>query len=258
MRKASLYRYVQALRTHLRGIELQILTLILVLGIGGWVFLEVADAVLEGEVRKVDGSLLLAMRTPSDLSDPIGPFWVEEVGRDITALGGVAVLVLLTLATAVYLFLIKRKRVALFVLGAIAGGNLLSVLFKAGFDRPRPDLVPHEAHVYSASFPSGHSMMSAVVYLTLGALLARIHSQRTLKIYFLGLAVLLTVAVGVSRVYLGVHWPTDVLAGWSAGAVWATFCWLVALWFQHRGMVEESVEEEEGISSPQEGEGPEK
>lgn len=243
MRQATLYRYVRALRAHLRGIEFQILMLILVLMGGVWVFFEVADEVMEGEARKIDGSLLLAMRNPSDLSDPIGPFWVEEMGRDITALGGVAVLILLTLATVVYLFFINRKRIALFVLGAIAGGNLLSVLFKRGFDRPRPDLVPHEAHVYSASFPSGHSMMSAVVYLTLGALLARIHSQRTLKVYFLGLAVLLTVAVGVSRVYMGVHWPTDVLAGWSAGAVWATFCWLVALWFQHRGMVEESGEE---------------
>src|SRR5690606_26095037 len=94
---------------------------------------------------------------------------------------------------------------------------------------------------YTASFPSGHAMMSAVTYLTLGALLARLHRPPALKAFFLGVAMGLTLLVGVSRVYLGVHWPTDVLAGWAAGSVWASACWLAARFFQRRGSVEDGL-----------------
>jgi undecaprenyl-diphosphatase len=160
------------------------------------------------------------------------------MARDFTALGGVAVLLMITLAVVGYLILADKQRIAVFVFAAVCGGLVLSSLFKTAFDRPRPDLVPHLSYVYSASFPSGHSMMSAITYLTLGALLARIHKGRALKIYFLGLAMLLTFAIGLSRIYLGVHWPTDVIAGWAAGASWAILCWLVALWLQQRRVVE--------------------
>lgn len=241
--KETLVRCTRRLREHATRIEPRILFLLLMLGGGVWVFLEVADEVIEGETRSVDEALLLAMRTAGDLSDPLGPPWVEEMARDVTALGGITVLVLLTVATLVYLHLMGMGRNALFVGAAVLGGSLLSTLFKAGFDRPRPTLVPHESHVYSASFPSGHSMMSAVVYLTLGVLLARVHERYVLKAYFVGLAALLTGAVGVSRVYMGVHWPTDVLAGWAAGAVWAMGCWLVALQFQRRGVMDEGGED---------------
>ena len=246
MRETVLTRYVRRLRSHLTRGELPILLLVLVVGSGIWAFAEVADAVSEGETHQVDRTILLSMRNAEDLSDPVGPLWLEELGRDVTALGGVAVLVLLSLATAGYLLLMGNRQAALLVAVAVIGGILMSTLVKAGFDRPRPELVPHESHVYSASFPSGHSMMAAVVYLTLGALLARIHSRYVVKVYFMALAILLTVAVGVSRVYMGVHWPTDVLAGWSAGAVWAVLCWLGALWYQHRGVVEENVTESDG------------
>ena len=129
-------------------------------------------------------------------------------------------------------------------LAAVGGGIVLSSLLKAGFERPRPELVPHGSLVYTASFPSGHSMMAAVVYLTLGALLARAQPRRRLKVYLLALAVLVTVAVGISRVYLGVHWPTDVLAGWTIGGAWALLWWAVALGLQRRGRIE--PEEEAG------------
>jgi undecaprenyl-diphosphatase len=206
---------------------------------GVWLFVALAGEVLEGDTRAFDEWLLLAMRSGSDLSDPIGPLWFEELARDVTALGSVGLLTFLTLAVAGFLWLEDKGRAGLFLIAAIAGGLAVSMLLKAGFDRPRPELVPHGSHVYTSSFPSGHSMMSAVVYLTLGALLARFQRSRRLKAYVLGLAALITFCVGASRVYLGVHWPTDVLAGWTAGAAWALACWMVARHLQRSGTVEE-------------------
>lgn len=203
-----------------------------------WAFIEVADEVVEGESHATDSRVILALRNANDLSDPLGPLWVEELGRDFTALGGVGVLTLLTLSVAGYLWLIGKSRAMLLVLGAIGSGLLVSTLLKQGFDRPRPDLVPHDSLVYTASFPSGHSMMAAITYLTLAALLARVLPNRATKVYFLALAVIVTVGVGVSRVYLGVHWPSDVLAGWAVGASWALLFWLIARRLQHRGQVE--------------------
>ena len=238
LNKSALLRYRDTLRRQIHRVELPVLIL---LGLGAaaiWVFAAVADAVIVGESRVLDVAIITAMRNPADLSDPIGPRWVEGMARDFTALGGVAVLMMLTLATVGYLVLASKGRIAVFVFVAVCGGLVLSSAFKTAFDRPRPDLVPHLSHVYTASFPSGHSMMSAATYLTLGTLLARIHRRRAIKIYFLGLAILLTFVVGLSRVYLGVHWPTDVVAGWAAGATWAILCWLVALWLQQRRVVE--------------------
>ena len=155
--------------------------------------------------------------------------------RDFTALGSTGVLTLMVLSVAGFLAMTRKGHAAIFVLVSVVGGMLISQTMKWAFARPRPDLVPHGAEVYTASFPSGHSMMSAVVYLTLGALLARTQSDRAVKVYILTIAVSLTVLVGISRVYLGVHWPTDVLAGWSLGGVWALLCWLVMVWLQTRG-----------------------
>lgn len=222
-------------------LELHVLVLIAACSMGIWAFIEVADEVVEGETGAFDAFVLRALRNPADLADPRGPRWVEEMARDFTALGGIGVLVLISVACVGYLLLMRKRHAAWFVIAAAGGGILLSTLFKAGFDRTRPDLVAHHTHVYSASFPSGHSMMSAVVYLTLGALLARMHEGRAAKAFFLATAAFITCLVGVSRVYLGVHWPTDVLAGWSAGAAWAIACWLAALWFQQRGAVEPAV-----------------
>lgn len=205
---------------------------------GVWAFIEVADEVIEGETHAVDTRLLLALRNPNDFSDPIGPGWVEELGRDLTGLGGVGVLTILTLSVAGYLRLSGKAKAMWLVLSAIGSGLLVSTALKRGFDRPRPELVPHESVVYTASFPSGHSMLSAVTYLTLAALLARVQPNRALKTYFLVLAALLAAAVGVSRVYLGVHWPSDVLAGWAVGASWALLFWLIARWLQKRGEIE--------------------
>ena len=167
---------------------------------------------------------------------------VEEMARDITGLGGTVILGGLSIAAAGYLALRGKHRAMVFLLGAIGGGIVASSLLKMGFDRPRPDLVPHGSLVYTASFPSGHSMMSAVTYLTLGALLAKVESRRAIRAYILMLAAMVTFLVGVSRIYLGVHWPTDVLAGWSVGAAWAAGCWTIANLLQRRGTMEGHAE----------------
>ena len=200
-------------------------------------FATIAISVKQGATQEFDRRLLLAMRHPGDLS-PIGSRSVQETARDFTSLGGTAVLALVTLVTAGFLALDGKKHMALFAGASVAGGMVMSNLLKDVFQRPRPEIVPHIVYASNTSFPSGHSMLSAVTYLTLGALLARSHQRKALKAYFLVIAALLSVMVGVTRVYLGVHWPTDVLAGWTAGAVWALLCWLVAGWLQSRKALE--------------------
>ena len=211
---------------------------LLILGLGLFAFIGIANEVLEGDTMRLDRYLLLALRAPGGPGNPLSSAWVEEMFRDFTALGGIGVLSLLTLASLGYLWLQGLRRVALLVLSAILGGLLLSLALKSGFDRPRPDLVSHGAMVYTSSFPSGHSMLSAVVYLTGGALLAVVHTARRVRVYLIGCSVLATLLVGISRVYLGVHWPSDVLAGWAAGAAWAAACWLAAQRLQERGRIE--------------------
>ncbi len=196
-------------------------------------FVEIADEVGEGEARWFDESILLALRT-GDPADPIGPRWLEASVMDITALGGFAVLALVTLMAVGYLLVVKRWGDAVMLLCATIGGTLISEGLKVGFNRPRPDLVAHIVETTSMSFPSGHAMLSAVTYLTLGALIARTQERRRLRGYVLGGAILVTLLIGLTRIYLGVHWPTDVLAGWCLGAAWALLCWFAATWFTSR------------------------
>lgn len=221
-------------RRRLRGVELRALVALGAVAGCLWAFLSIADEVDEGETHAFDESLLLALRNPADLADPLGPPWVEEMVRDVTALGGIAILAAVTIAVAGLLWLRGNRRSMWLVLASVGSGQVLSSLTKLGFDRPRPDLVPHGMGTHTASFPSGHSMMSAVTYLTLAALVARVQPTGELRAYVLAWATALVLAIGVSRVYLGVHWPTDVLAGWTAGAGWALACWLTADWIAPR------------------------
>lgn len=218
--------------------ERALLALMLLSASTMWGFGELAGMVNDGEVHAFDERLLLLFRNPADLSDPVGPGWFEEVMRDITALGGNAILSFITLGVTGYLLLVRKRGAALLLIIAVCSGFILSNLLKWGFDRPRPDLVPHISEVYTQSFPSGHAMLSAVVYLTIGAVLSRTRSEISVKVYLLVMATLATVLVGISRVYLGVHWPTDVLAGWAIGAGWASLWWMVMLWMQARGGIE--------------------
>jgi undecaprenyl-diphosphatase len=212
-------------------IELSVLLAGLAAAAGLWGFVELAELARDAKAHDLDTAILLLFRTAGHPDDPLGPAWLEEAMRDITSLGSTVVLVLIVTATILYLVLVGRARAAAFVLVAVGGGQILSSLLKLGIERPRPELVSHLAEVYTPSFPSGHAMLSAVTYLTLGAMLARIAPGRVTKAYVLGLAVLVTLLVGLSRVYLGVHWPSDVLAGWCAGFAWAVLCWLAVRLF---------------------------
>jgi undecaprenyl-diphosphatase len=198
--------------------------------------------VREGSTQRFDDWAIRALRKANDPNEPIGPKWLAEVGRDITALGGIAVLMLITAAVVGFLWLREKYGAMWLVLIATFGGLGISSVLKHIFRRPRPILVAHLSAVYTTSFPSGHSMLSAVVYLTLGTLLASLVKERRLKFYFLLVAMTLTFLVGVSRVFMGVHYPTDVLAGWSAGLVWALICWLAARHLQRRGAVEKDID----------------
>lgn len=212
--------------------------LLFLAALGLWAFVEIADEVREGDAFAFDRALLVALRAPSDLSDPVGPAWVEEMVRDFTALGGAGVLTLVSLVSVGFLAVLGKRRAAVFVFLAVGLGQIFSAAAKAAFDRPRPDIVPHDAYTVTSSFPSGHSMMSAIVYLTLGLLMAGLLPGRRVKAYLIAVSLFLTVAVGSSRVYLGVHWPSDVLGGWTAGAAWALACWMVERRLKNRGAVE--------------------
>ena len=181
-----------------------------------------------------------ASRTSGNATAVIGPAWLQEAARDITSLGSVVVLMVTTLAVAGYLFLSGRHGVAWLMLIAVLGGLMLNNLLKFAFARPRPLLVAHGARVFTTSFPSGHATLSAITYLTIGALLAQAFPSFPVNLYFMSLATFLTVLVGASRVYLGVHYPTDVIGGWCIGAAWAIGCWALMAWLQHGGQIEPS------------------
>jgi undecaprenyl-diphosphatase len=236
---ARLKRWPLALIHWLGGTDLFVLLALLLLVGGVLAFVLVFDLVQRGRVQSLDERIMLRARALDD-EGWVSPKVSQEVGRDLTALGGVAVLTFMTLAVTGYLLITRKYHAALLVVLATLGGLSLSTLLKHAIDRPRPTVVEHLSGSITSSFPSGHSMMAAVVYLTLATLLNRFVRQQRVKLYVLSLALLLTLLVGVSRVYMGVHWPTDVLAGWSAGLAWAVVCWLVARWLQRRGAVEKA------------------
>lgn len=208
-----------------------------------WGFIEVAAEVASGDTQAFDKWVVRAMRRSDDPTTPIGPAWLQEMGRDATAFGGIAALTLCTIVVAGYLWMIRRYRIMFLLLVTTFGGLAISLLLKQTIARPRPDIVPHLSHVYTSSFPSGHSMLSAVVFLTLGSLLTTTTSKYRIKTYFLSVAILLTIVVGISRIYLGVHYPTDVLAGWMAGLVWALLGWLAAHYLQINRHIEQPKSE---------------
>jgi undecaprenyl-diphosphatase len=192
------------------------------------VLAKIVEDVVQKESGAFDRTILLAFRVPEHVAKPIGPAWLTSALLDVTSLGSPAIITLITIIAVAYLWVDGRNRLAILVAISIASGAIAEKIMKLGFDRARPEIVPHLAAVNSQSFPSGHAMLSAITYLTLGALLARAQSRWQIKVFILLTGVSITLLIGISRVYLGVHWPTDVLAGWVIGSIWAVVSWLVA------------------------------
>lgn len=197
-------------------------------------FIELADEVKEGETQTVDEWVLRSLRRADDPAVPIGPAWVREASLDVTALGSPVVLLLMLIAVIGLMCLQRLSGMVLWTLVTTSTGSSLVPLLKHFIERDRPTIVPHLRDVTSPSFPSGHAMLSAIVYLTLGIFMVQLVQGRAAKLYCLLWAMLLTFFVGISRIYLGVHYPTDVLAGWMAGMAWALACWVAAQYFRHR------------------------
>jgi undecaprenyl-diphosphatase len=213
-----------------------------------WVFSALAGQVLEGDTRQFDEWVLSALRRPDDPASLRGPLWLRLGAEDITALGSATVLGLTVLAVTGYLFLHGLYKNGLFIFAASAGGWFLNWSLKAVVDRTRPEIVPHLREVMSSSFPSGHALTSAAVYLTLGALLMRIAEGRLAKYYCIAIAMFVTFLVGCSRVILGVHYPTDVIAGWLIGMSWALFCWVVERILERRAGLRREQQEHRASS----------
>jgi undecaprenyl-diphosphatase len=214
--------------------EIGAVAALLVLAGGALAFLDLSEDVVEGDTAAFDLRVLRALRLPGDPNSLIGPPWLHVAAADITALGSVTVLGLVVVLAVALMLCLKRWSEALVVLVGAGGGVAISQGLKQLFGRERPDLVYRAVEAANPSFPSGHAMLSAVVFLTLGALAARFSPRKRVKALALGAAVLLSLLVGASRIYLGVHWTSDVLAGWSVGAAWAMACWLAAWAWERR------------------------
>ena len=238
MKGVATMDFLRTLLDRVSSLEKRMLAGIVVVAVLVLGFALLANEVAEGETRSFDERILLLFRTPDNPVVTIGPIWIKEAMRDITALGSTSVLTIIVASVAGFLAVMGMRHAGIMVLVSVLSGVLLSSALKAGFSRVRPELVPHDVAVYTASFPSGHTTLSAVVYLTLGALLCRTQSSAAVKTYILSIAAFLTVIVGISRVGLGVHWPTDVIARWLLGGAWALLCWFIMLWLQSRGQVE--------------------
>ena len=212
-----------------------------------WIFAALASEVREGETRQFDEWVLNALRQDGDKGQLKGPRWLTWGAQDITALGSPTVLGLTVLAVTGYLFLQGLYRNGLFIFVASTGGWVLNWILKEVFARARPDVVPHLREVMSSSFPSGHALTSAAIYLTLGTLLMRIAEGRLTKYYCIAIAMFVTFLVGVSRVFLGVHYPSDVVAGWLIGMSWALLCWAVERTLERRGGLKREKEQQQSV-----------
>jgi undecaprenyl-diphosphatase len=209
------------------------------------VFGVIAEEAMEGDTNAFDRRGLLLFRSTANPAQLLGPPWLAEGLRDLSSLGSVVVLSLIVTTVLGYLALTRNRIAFVSILGAVLTGQVLSTGLKDLFERARPDLIPGAPHVFTTSFPSGHATLSAVTYLTLGAMMARLEPRRGVKVFLMASAFTLTALVGVSRVALGVHWPTDVFAGWCIGCAWALLCMIIAQHFtsQHVPTFHETSED---------------
>ncbi|WP_421730550.1 phosphatase PAP2 family protein [Brevundimonas sp.] len=209
--------------------EIAALGALLVIAFGVMTFVEVADDMTEADGQAFDHSVLMAMRPyADDPGRPWGPWWLKEAADDITSLGGISVLGLFATIAVVFLVIQRKRLSALLLVAGLGVGVMLSEGLKSVFERERPPVAYQAVETINASFPSGHALLSAVFYLSLGVMLTRAFPQRRFKAFVLGVAILMTLLVGITRIYLAAHWASDVFAGWSVGAAWAMALWLIS------------------------------
>lgn len=201
-------------------------------------FVTIAEGIVGGQQQRVDWAVLRWLRpNPALPSEPNGPWWLTEAAMDITALGGIAVLVIFAAMAVGFLLIRGKKLSALLTVVGLAGGVCLSEGLKAVFDRPRPPSEYQLVETLNASFPSGHALMATVFYLSVGVMLTRAFPMRQMRAYALFWAVVLVLLIGLTRIYLGAHWASDVIAGWGIGAFWAMLLWLFAYAIERRQKV---------------------
>jgi undecaprenyl-diphosphatase len=204
----------------------------------GWLFLALAALAGRATATDFDVALLRLLRSDAAGIDPIGPRWLEAAFVNISALGSGAVATLIVLLVLGFLLLARKPRLAALVVACGVGSAVVTDWLKTFYERGRPNVVGVIQPAGGLSFPSGHAMVSVALYLTLGVLIAGSLEQRRLRVYVVAAAALLALLIGFSRVYLGVHYPTDVLAGWTVGLALALICGLIERTLQRRGTVE--------------------
>lgn len=219
---------------------------LLVMAIGVLGFIEIADDMRDVDGQVFDQKVLTLLRPyADDPSRPWGPWWLVEGARDITALGGISVLSLWALIALGFLFIQGKRLSGLLLVVGLLGGVALSEGLKAYFERDRPPVAYQAVETLNASFPSGHALMATVFYLSLGVMLTRAFPRRRLKAYALGVGLLIALLIGLTRIYLGAHWASDVFAGWSIGAAWAMLLWLFAYVVERRQKLHHSPLQDE-------------
>lgn len=189
-------------------------------------FLGLAAQFLTG-THEFDRMLLFGLPGPHDPAGPNGPKHLVDIAWSMTALGSPEVVALLTAGIVGYLAVARRLGTALLLILFVGAGTLFAFGFKVVFEH----LLPHhsvrlDGIVADTSFPSGHAMLSSLTYLTLAFVWARTEPRLGIKVYVVASAAALAGLVGISRIYLGLHWPSDVLAGWIVGTAWAGLSWI--------------------------------
>ncbi|WP_293797384.1 phosphatase PAP2 family protein [uncultured Bosea sp.] len=195
---------------------------ILVPAVAALIFLGLALLIVSGHSFSVDTTLIMLFRDAANPAVPLGPAWFHEAVRDMTALGSFVGLFFMALTATLALWLCGYRHLAIGLVVSLVAAFLASTVLKIAIARQRPDIVEHAALTFTASFPSGHAFLSAATLLTIASFVGLATRRTDIARFCMVMAVILTGLIGLSRIYLGVHWPTDVLGGWCLGMVWSS------------------------------------